>query len=340
MKTWLGALFAMAMVACGGGSSGPPDAGDADGRVPPDGEVAPPDAGEPAPDATPPDGEPADVCNPIAQTGCEPGEKCTTIRIDYANGETVTGCVPAGDVATGGACVYGPDGLTTGYDNCLGGDVCVASLCETICDAQTDSCDDDHTCHRYATVFDDGITGACDPLCNPVTQERYDGAAACGSPDATVPTRGCYGALDFQFACANVPLQVQTTPTSYQHEDTAYGPPSGGYYLNGCAPGYEPLITDAAGSVQICVAMCTPGPTSLEDAANADGLVGSGHLCADRGATTAGTECRYLWAFEQDPTSHPDGVGLCWTPASYDTQPCSAIAVADQTGLGCAPYAP
>ena len=153
-------------------------------------------------------------------------------------------------------------------------------------------------------------------------------------------------------APAPYPAPVLADPLMYQQGDPAYGPGGGGAYLTGCAPGYAPLLgADFSGTgPTICIALCTPGPTSLENPENANGLVGSGHTCADRGAPAPTYECRYLWYFETGPL-HPDNVGFCWDPDDYlydwdndvgtpDTGAarCSTIATADQAGQGCAPY--
>ena len=332
-----------------------PDAEVPDAEVPdaevPDAEA--PDAG--IPDAEIPDGEPPTGCDPVAQTGCGVGLKCTWVNIDDTSG--VIDCVPNGSVVTAGECTMGPDGAATGFDNCLAGDYCIGGICQEICTVSPDSCAATSVCSRYSGVFEGAFPemGACDFLCDPVDQTRtVDGAAACGSPVPATPNRGCYGVFDFAFRCAPVPAMVMADPLLYDHGDTAYGPGTGSAYLNGCAPGYLPTIRSSfdVDAPVLCVAACTPGPTSLEDPANANGLVGSGHTCADRGAPGPTWECRYFWIFETGvPPLHPDGVGFCWDPDDYiadwdndldtpDTAAprCSTIATADQTGMGCAPY--
>lgn len=358
---YLGLVLILATMACGGGGGAAvPDAGDVDAAetdaaVPdaaiPDAEV--PDAG--IPDAQVPDAEPDSGvivdCNPVSQAGCGVDEKCTWVRVTPDFGHV--DCVPDGTVATGGACVMGPDGETTGYDDCLGGNLCIGGTCQQICSTSPDSCPSTSTCKLYAGLFDVSTVGVCDFLCDPVTQSRsFDSAPACGSADPGTPNRGCYGVFDFAFACAPVPATVLADPLMYDQNDTAYGPMAGTAYLNGCAPGYAPLLraTAADTSPVICMALCTPGPTSLENPANANGLVGSGHTCADRGAPGPAHECRYFWVFESDPTQHPDALGFCWNPDNYvgdwDGDPgttdtsyprCAAIAIADQAGMGCAP---
>src|SRR5678815_4710393 len=84
------------------------------------------------PDAAPDAGPDADlcdidVCNPVAQTSCGLGEKCTWIHLDSSTGRGELGCVADQPVASGDACTVGPDGPTTGYDDCARGDLCVDS---------------------------------------------------------------------------------------------------------------------------------------------------------------------------------------------------------------------
>jgi hypothetical protein len=64
-----------------------------------------------------------ETCDPIAQTGCDPGEKCQWIR-DVASAARMRGqlgCVAVGPRLLGEACEYGASGPTTGYDDCARG---------------------------------------------------------------------------------------------------------------------------------------------------------------------------------------------------------------------------
>jgi hypothetical protein len=206
---------------------------------------------------------PQDACNPVGQTGCGPTEKCTWITIDSGNDLGIIGCVPAGTVAEAGDCTHGVDGETTGYDNCVAGQMCIGGICEAICTLAPDSCDAKHSCQRYFGLFetDPARYGACDYLCDPITQERADHAAACNSIDPTRPDKACYGSFDSAFHCDEVWPQVScgthggtalpgdpSTCTDdnstanfpmYSQYAVAYGP-AGGVYDNGCAPGFGP----------------------------------------------------------------------------------------------------
>ena len=79
-KLAFGALFIGLLAACGGGDDGVTIVPDADDSV-----------------------DASSACNPVAQTGCLAGEKCTWINIDSMNDVGTLGCVPDGSVATGSA---------------------------------------------------------------------------------------------------------------------------------------------------------------------------------------------------------------------------------------------
>lgn len=304
------------MIACVSGNPATPDA------YPwPDGEPEPPV------DAPPP-------CDPIAQTGCDRGEKCAWADINGDLG--VLACVPDGDRELGEPCTYGPNGENTGFDTCVAGTACDGT-CRPVCSLTDDTCGAASVCARDAT-FGDAPFGVCQPRCEPLTQATLAGEPACGSADVEHPARGCYGSLDQEFLCRPVPQAIQAEPGSYGHGDA----PLFEGVVNGCAPGYGALLSTDGGVPDLCVALCQPGPTSLEDPSNANGLVDSGHTCAERGASAA-NECRYIWYLETQLAPsvsplHPDGPGFCWDPDDHGVPRCSTVAVEDQAGTGCAPY--
>jgi hypothetical protein len=294
----------------------------------------------------------AAACNPVAQTGCADGEKCSWVFIDStvqpALGEIK--CVPDGAGALGAACMYGADGEGSGYDDCAAGGICISGACESSCTTSPDSCDASHSCQVYDGIFPDmSGFGACDPLCNPVTQEELTDptpTAVCGGTGVGIAaTRGCYGVFDSNFSCAGVPATVAGDTGNYSGEsDEAYGPGPGMYYLNGCAPGYSPLLRNAndAQAPVVCMAFCQPAPTDTTQAANLNGAVGSGYTCGDRDSLTQ--SCTYFWVFETvDPTTgpkHPDGVGYCWTPGNYVGDWDNDVGTADSTWPLCSTIAP
>ncbi|MCE9573346.1 MAG: hypothetical protein K8W52_09330 [Deltaproteobacteria bacterium] len=319
-KLAFGALFiGLLTAACGGGSSS-----NADAKI-----IVTADAAQP-------DGSVA-ACNVTAQTGCDPGEKCTWIRVAASTTQQLgqLGCVPDGTVALDGACMYGAAGTATGYDNCQKGLVCLANStvdsaagsCRTICDLAAvapaaGACPTNYGCGAYINLFANGsdtaVAGVCDPTCDPLTQIRdTDQKAACGSTDPANPNRGCYGYPS-----------SDATPTEFRCSgagDLTFGAghllPVADAYLNACAPGFIPLFyasTTDHNNV-VCTGFCAPGDTNSTAKANAGGKVGSGHTCQDGGADAA-VECRYLWAYEDATTpltKYSHGVGVCFDYSKF-----------------------
>ncbi len=274
------------------------------------------------------------ACDPVAQTGCSAGKKCTWIRISTSG--TFAGalaCTPAGLADVGGACQYGADGATTGYDNCKAGQVCLAPVasaaqgtCERICNSSNVlSCtpSSQWTCSTFSDFFDPSgspIAGMCQPQCDPLTQVRLtDGAAACGSPNPATPSLGCYGAPGYGGA-PTVFTCVPAGPSSM----TERQPISGTVYLNSCAPGYLPLMSESTGSTTaICSALCSPAYTTLESHPTPGGV--SPYSCQDKGGGST-DECRYWWWIEgagTPATPWSNGLGFCldYTYYTYGTPP-------------------
>lgn len=202
------------------------------------------------------------VCNPLTQGGCNAGEKCTWINDQDNPPIGHVGCAPdpgTGGIAIGSACTEGPAG-PMGFDTCVKGSVCLSGECKQICDnaGGAPACDANHSCQIYADFFEaSGMTvaGVCDPACDPLTQDLKIGAvtAACGSPMATMPTKGCYGYDDYSCAPAGMPVYALTdraTPRT-----NAAGVP----YLNGCAQGFIPFFYEMTGSTKtLCTGLCAP----------------------------------------------------------------------------------
>src|SRR5687767_10282055 len=109
MVRWLRVvLCSVALAGCGGGD----DSGDDDDGTP--------DAGDPIDIDGGIGGEPDAMvstaeCNPVSQTGCAAGEKCSSIR------DMPTSCQAAGTVTGGGPCTV-PEG--GGPDDCEAGFIC------------------------------------------------------------------------------------------------------------------------------------------------------------------------------------------------------------------------
>ena len=268
-------------------------------------------------------------CDPLAQTSCLSNERCSWIATSATAGHAV--CLADGTVGQGGACAAGAYGEATGFDNCRRGLACANGQCQPICKISPDSCGAHFVCTTYSSVFysnGTSVAGVCAPTCNPLTQARdYDGAAACGSPSSptsALPALGCFGKSVFTCAKVVYPNNKSDAP--------AAGPASGGFFLNGCAPGYLPVLTAMTGSTQtICVALCEPGPTSVGSTAQAAGV--TPYTCPAAGAA-APHECRYWWWLQNTTSaSFPDALsntmGFCIDYTKY---------TGDRTGAGTTPY--
>lgn len=252
-----------------------------------------PDLIDAAPDVDAPEG-----CNPVEQTGCADGEKCTWVTINRAQQLGVTECVPAGDKLEGEACTQGPEGETTGFDDCAAGLYCISGVCETICTNSPDSCNPEaYACATYRGVFGAMPTfGVCDFKCSPGTQRRLAGDAdACGSPDPAAPTRGCYGIFQ-DYTCS----PVVSDRTHGQCGNQAEVPVSEcDPFLNACAPGYGLFqIVEGTEAELLCVAYCQPQEVH-SGTANAElakrGTSPNSLNAPDRVGVPAQFECKYLW---------------------------------------------
>jgi len=267
-----GALLAAGLIACGGNKNNPtdtiinfPEAGDNDGGA----------------------------CDPLAQTGCASGEKCTWIwdQRDSTAELGHIGCVMAGTVAADQACTFNMDPI--GFDNCVGGTFCLDGVCKEICDNNGGSpmCPSDKSCGAYSGVFGAAgqpvSAGLCDPKCDPLSQKRLtDNAEACGSTivangsgsGSTGPDEGCYTADFVDFTCASTPEGRATDPNNTLEDRAACTAANGcafdstHFFTNGCDPGFVSFFFDSTGSSQVdCTRLCAPLETDQGSAANGVG---------------------------------------------------------------------
>ena len=315
-RVWLGVGF-VTLVAGGGCDRG---SATSDGPIDASIDVGPPvDAGP---------------CDLLTQTGCSFGERCTWIRElpDIYVGAHV-GCAPNGSIATTGVC--GPP--MAGYDDCVKGSVCASGECKSICDPQggLPTCDANHACARYANFL--GEAGVCDPGCDPLTQDLKIGPVrtACASAQAAMPTRGCYGTG--AYSCAGVGQVVG----SLTRTDRV---PPWMNYINGCSPGYIPLLTATTGSTQVlCTGFCAVLETDNTSAHAGNGkgdptavaklpaqalpLAGNGTCDVGKKGSDPSSSCRFLWFHLQDTNGqlpitfangpYLDTLGVCLATAFF-----------------------
>ncbi len=263
-------------------------------------------------------------------------------------------------------------------------------LCKTICDPAGGSpaCSGTTACDTYDGLFgtagQTSVAGICDTTCNPLTEnDFFDGSGtsnrttfACGSAKigsgfgsncplcTNAQEYGCYGGFDGTTTKWTCTVQLNPTrvhraactTTAATGDLVACGVSvSGGTagYVNGCAPGYEPLFTDMEGSSQRdCMALCSPAlcynagsgatsdPTTMCGGANSPNLTGSGaHQCqttnlrysgtftpaSGTGTTGDGEQCAYSWWFAVDANNNfvfdpatGDSVGYCFNHGLYN----------------------
>jgi hypothetical protein len=278
------------------------------------------------------------TCDPVLQTGCATGEKCTWI-ID-ANPTAAldrighTGCAPVGTTADNAPCTFANADVNNGADTCIAGDFCIAGRCKPICNpdlvsgAGNGACADKFSCSLYRGVFLVGgnpTSGVCEPGCDPLTQEKLvgDDKPACGSPDPINPTFTCVPAGGFNsFSCApNIDDKFAATDGQPSIPD----PRTGDISINSCSPGYIP-ITIGNGTTamkNVCAGLCAPvkvdedtNPEQAPGSATALGKLihdavpaaGNATCFSDKKGSIAGDlahddpveDCRFLWTFLVD----------------------------------------
>lgn len=286
LRICLAVGLSAALAACGGGSSSP-DAGVFIGA-----------------DAATSDGGQTAACNPVAQTGCSPTEKCGHLVENEEPYLARTACVPAGDIAIGETCVEGDPGATTGYDDCVGGAHCLRGTCVEICGQAPNTCESGN-CVAYSALFNDlENTGLCAASCDPVVQ------------DCTVETEACYLSTgNGTSSCARVPEEA----SMLTQDDDCYGPDSDSCFLNGCAEGFGSNLNkggpDGPGG-SVCAAFCSPVIQHTGDS-NSLGGDPSGVTCASRGAVSH--HCRFINSFYSNTEMVPDSVGFCVPPDLWDS---------------------
>jgi hypothetical protein len=279
------------------------------------------------------------ACNPLTQTGCNAGEKCTWVVDSWMPRIGHVGCVGDGSAALGSNCtfVYHPptgacsdSGLA---DDCVKGTVCSplgsdgSGTCKQVCDNEGGNpmCDATHSCVVVTGLFSTGASspaaaGVCDPACDPLADNDFDGSGSalsrtgmiCGSASV-----GCYGAPSLgtppatAFSC--MPDRNASTPLRHRAECTSANgciDATGTLYVNSCNQGYEPLLRESTSiSMIVCVAFCKPldcyaGNCGTGDV-NRRGAFP--HRCQAPDAVGnfgSDEECQYLWRDEIDGSGH------------------------------------
>jgi len=271
-----------------------PDAAvDIDGATPP-ADAAIDAAVDAANSDAAPDAQPPPPCDPVSQTNCAAGEKCTYI-IDSTNpmmGHTA--CAPDGSVASGGACTRD----AAGVDDCVPGDFCSGGTCNEICSSNPNSCGGTALCTMFAGIFTDRTdVGMCMPQCDPL-----DPSAVCPSGEScylslSSATTGCYAPS----------LSDPATKTGAPNCNSDPGTQDCNCVnLNGCAAGFGCILLNDPTSPtgEVCAYFCDP-------------MNSGGPTCASGIGAGPAFSCRQIMTFYSDAMNVDPSYGMCVNPTTW-----------------------
>jgi hypothetical protein len=181
-----------------------------------------------------------------------------------------------------------------------------ASICSSSpddsCREASESFGEGSYCTIFADLFSES-TGLCVPGCDPADD------------NACAEDFGCYLNAERGIAsCASVPPPASELA---QNAD-CYGPASGDCYLNGCAIGHTPLLSNKTESADgvVCARYCTPQESYQ---GNEEGIVGKNGNCsaialAQSGGTSGNAsehQCRFVQSFYDNTDNLPSELGMC-----------------------------
>lgn len=293
-------------------------------------------------------------CDPVAQTGCSAGKKCTwIIATDRGEAPAGVGCVPEGSASLGSACTLS---TITGYDDCAKGLFCGDNTCDAICSyTPSGMCGSGAGCVPGPALTEGYLPGEgyCVHTCDPLADNDFDGAGSAftkSGSGCSAANEGCYGVPSrgtqppTVFTCADA---FNPLPLHHRDECTDNCTPFGLPIANGCAPGYEPLLRESnAVSTIICVALCAPLDCYAGNCGSNDGnrIGAAPHRCSSSdavGSFGSGEECEFLWHRELDgsghwlPSPYSNTVGICVDRDLYGQPRCNTLPLAQAAGQGC-----
>ena len=240
-----------------------------------------------------PDAQPT-PCDPVGQTGCFAGEKCTYIIDSTTPLMGHTSCAPKGGVVSGGACTRDAGGV----DDCVAGYFCSGGTCTEICSTSPNSCGGTEVCTVFAGVFDDRTdVGMCMPQCDPL------------NPSAVCPTgESCYLSLASAItSCVAPSLSDPITKTGAPNCNSNPGTQDCNCVtLNGCDAGFGCiLLNDAANPTgNICAFFCDP-------------MNSGGPTCASGTGAGPSFSCRQIMSFYSDAMDVDPSYGMCVNPTTW-----------------------
>ncbi len=230
------------------------------------------------------------TCDPVAQTGCNPGEKCTFVRDIEHPAESRTFCRPDGSVQSGNVCT---SDAVTGLDNCVAGLFCAGGICAEICSMAPDSCSSGFSCALLPGLVDSPGVGVCQVICDPLSD-----------PSGCAVDEACF-----------ILVTQETTVCATTMESGTQGVAC--EYINGCASGYSCILLDSP-----------VDPRGMECAFICDALQGSGPTCAE-GSEPSYT-CVQINRFYTNIPGLPDVYGMCVDPEEWDEDGDSVLDFEDQ----------
>jgi hypothetical protein len=218
-------------------------------------------------------------CNPVANVGCEGGEKCTFEAYGEAPFWGCSDCEPVGPKQDGEPCTPPAFGFP---DDCGGQLFCLDGVCTEICStASDDGCDAGEVCIAHDIYFADVPTvGLCRPGCDPLA-----GGCVTGESCYAIGTSG-------RGFCAVPYTSLPISSTGAPGCSAAPGTQGCNCArINGCAPGYGCLFSPEAPEQFLCAFAC-------------DATASGGPGCADGPGV----------AYECQPIGDLPELGRCVSP--------------------------
>lgn len=236
----------------------------------------------------PPDAAPPLACDPVAQVGCGPGQKCAAILDDAARMIGHVGCAPDGTAAIDEPCTEAE--VDGGSDSCAAGGECYNGYCHRICTVSDSNCGD-----GWCVTVLDGNTDIwpiefCLPACDLLAQ------------DCASPREGCYHAFGLS-VCIDLGIAPLGAPCEFANE---------------CEPGLH--CTGSPGAPGVCRRLCGP----LLDCWERD--MDTGQLTTPTacgcGPTVSCTETQLCWPMP-DVEGTPTAAGVCFDDVERDECNCA-----------------
>lgn len=250
-------------------------------------------------------------CNPIANTGCEGGDKCTFIVTSEDPFTGITGCADDGAVDVGGACSRDAG---TGVDDCVGGSLCMNGICEEICSVNPNSCSSSYTCSHTTGFFEDENIGTCGPMCDLFAQD-------CTASET------CYillGPEGYPTVCAPTTSEPDTAhdgceavekPVPQEHSECCS-------FINTCNVGLGCVQPNLVGDGLVCAEFCDP-----------TGTVGTDDCFSQLGP---GYHCLSINRFYTDVSDLADHYGFCLEEAVWGPAECyNQVQDVNEDGVDC-----